>query len=62
MPTEASELVRLDRNELDLIYKFRRCNPARQDVLQYIAEELSTQTKAAPPDNIVFLAGRTKTS
>lgn len=60
MLTATSELVRLDDAEIDLISKYRKCNPERQDVLQHIALELAKQTQADRPwaGNVVLLTGR----
>jgi hypothetical protein len=57
VPNVASELVRLDGPERELIFNYRRCNAERQGVLQSIAVELSQQTRSAPPpaDNVVLI-------
>lgn len=61
MLTAATELVRLDEPEMELIIHYRRCNAERQDVLQHIAAELAKQTRSETPPtggNVVLLTGR----
>lgn len=60
MPKEASELVRLDAGEIELIKLYRRCNSSRQDVLHHIADQLSKQSapEVTRTGNVVLLTGR----
>lgn len=53
-------LVRLDDREMRLVMRFRECNRDRQEVLEHIAHQLSSQTKAERPtaNNVVLLTGR----
>lgn len=60
MPNDASELHRIDKEELVLVLNYRLCSDEQKDTLMYLAREMVRQAKrsATPLANVFLLTSR----